>query len=248
MKFRQLVLGFVLLYLSILGLYAGLTSDQKSYFVIGSSVFLGFLAIAFLVADLKNYSKYTKGGVLRVSEGLGRGLIAVIGIALGIFIFIKGSGFPAFTAFVLLFTLSIAYVFTTPEPGIYKNGKYLGKVIKGNIKVSNNISLGESKALKTIGAMSILKNGEELAKIALTAEGMMELKPEKLKEIFPEIRGNIETFGSKSVFKIGDFTVEYDFAKGYTSSYYDEDKNTTLDDCTLSPNYTFCAGNIHKHH
>lgn len=31
----------------------------------------------------------------------------------------------------------------------------------------------------------------------------MELKPEKLKEIFPEIRGNIETFGSKSVFKIG---------------------------------------------
>lgn len=42
MKFRQLVLGFVLLYLSILGLYAGLTSDQKSYFVIGSSVFLGF--------------------------------------------------------------------------------------------------------------------------------------------------------------------------------------------------------------
>lgn len=88
MKFRQLVLGFVLLYLSILGLYAGLTSDQKSYFVIGSSVFLGFLAIAYGRRPEK-LLKYTKGGVLRVSEGLGRGLIAVIGIALGIFIFIK---------------------------------------------------------------------------------------------------------------------------------------------------------------
>ena len=133
---------------------------------------------------------------------------------------------------------------------IYKDGKYLGKVIKGNIKISKNISLGKGKTFETVGMIRISKNGKELVKIALTAEGLMEFKPDKVKEIFPEIKENkIEKFSDNiNIFKIGDYTIEYSFLGRDNFIYYEDYNRNILDDCTLSPNYTFCAGNIHKHH
>lgn len=77
----------------------------------------------------------------------------------------------------------------------------------------------------------------------------MELKPEKLHEVFPEVKGKIEKFEGKPIFKIGDYTVEYDFAKGYTSYETElsrvEGIDTKRDETSTSPLYGgFYSGNI----
>ena len=250
MKFSQLIFGFLILYLSSLGLYASWTAQPKNFIGIAASIAFIWMGIIYIAKDLNDYSKYIKGNTLQIDvevRNFGRDILAFAVIGLGIYVFSKFWGGIALYGFSLLLVLTIIYVYRLPMPGIYKNGKYLGTVHIGSIKVSKSISLGKKKEIEHIGKLKIFKDGKEVARLVLTAEGLMELKPDKLHEIFPEVRGKIEKFEGQPVFKVGDYTVEYDFTKEYVY-YYEEDKNTTLDDCTLSPNYTFCAGNIHKHH
>ncbi|HHG73614.1 MAG TPA: hypothetical protein ENK22_01010 [Persephonella sp.] len=250
MKFSQLVFGFLILYLSSLGLYASWTAQPKNFIGIAASIAFIWMGIIYIFKDLNNYSKHIKGDILQIdveARNFVREILAFVVIGLGIYIFSKFWSGVALYGFSLLLVLTIIYVYRTPMPGIYKNGKYLGVVHVGSIRVSKGISLGKKKEVEYIGKVKIFKDGKEIAKLVLTAEGLMELKPEKLHEVFPEVKGKIEKFEGKPIFKIGDYTVEYDFTRGYIT-YQEESGSKTLDDCTLSPNYTFCAGNIHKHH
>ena len=250
MKFSQLVFGFLILYLSSLGLYASWTAQPKNFIGIAASIAFIWMGIIYIIKDLNNYSKHIKGDILQIdveARNFVREILAFAVIGLGIYVFSKFWGGIALYGFSLLLVLTIIYVYRTPMPGIYKNGKYLGVVHVGSIRVSKGISLGKKKEVEYIGKLKILKNGKEIAKLVLTAEGLMELKPEKLHEVFPEVKGKIEKFEGKPIFKVGDYTVEYDFTRGYIT-YQEESGSKTLDDCTLSPNDTFCAGNIHKHH
>jgi len=248
MKFSQLIFGFLALYLSSLGLYASWTAQPKSLTGIIASLFIIWLSLLYIAKDFTNYSKYIKDNILKIDVKVIMAIRFVIAIALigfSIYVFGKFWSGPAFYGFFLFFILALIYVYRIPSIGIYKDGKYLGVINLASIKV-DKITLGKKKDISHIGRLKITKNGEELLDLALTAEGLMELKPDKLNQIFPDLQGKIERFEGLQIFKIGDYTVEYDFTKGYT--YYDDnDERKTLDDCILSPNYTFCAGNIHKH-
>lgn len=253
MKFSQLVFGFLILYLSSLGLYASWTAQPKNFIGIVASIAFIWMGIIYIVKDLNDYSKHIKGDTLQIDvevRNFVREILAFVVIGLGIYVFSKFWGGIALYGFSLLLVLTIIYVYRTPMPGIYKNGKYLGTVHIGSIKVSKGISLGKKKEVEYIGKLKILKNGKEIAKLVLTAEGLMELKPEKLHKVFPEVKGKIEKFEGQPIFKIGDYTVEYDFVKGYASSYETELNrvegiDTKRDETFTSPLYGgFYSGNI----
>ena len=252
MKLSQLIFGFLLLYLSALGLYAEFTTQPKDWLAIGSTLFLMCLAVVYLVADLTDYSRYLRNNVLNIDvegESFFRSMIAFLIVGLNSFVLYKFFSIPILLGFFLLFLLTTAYVYRTPQPGIYKNGKYLGVFHKGFIKVSN-ITLGKKQGTEATGKVKIFKDGKEVARLILTAEGLMELRPEKLKEVFPNIDGKIEKFEGQPIFKVGDYVVEYDFSK-QGMAYYEEELNrvegieTSKDETFTSPLYGgFYSGNI----
>jgi hypothetical protein len=254
MKFLQFVLGFLLLYLSILGVYAALTTEPKNWVVVGIGIAFTWLSIIYISADLINYEKYKKKDYIDVSDAEGRntirGIIAFVALGFGIFILYKYFSIPILIGFFLLVLLAAVYTAKTPTSGLYKNGKYLGIIYKGFIKVADGVYLGKKENIEYTGKLKIFKDGNELARLVLTAEGLMELRPDKLKDVFPEITRKIEKFEGKPLFKIGDYTVEYDFSKGY-ASYYEEEFNkigevdTSRDETFTSPLYGgFYSGNI----
>ncbi|ADC89488.1 hypothetical protein Thal_0855 [Thermocrinis albus DSM 14484] len=119
---------------------------------------------------------------------------------------------------VVAFVWAVIYADTDPSPGLYKNGKYLGKIYRAFIKVGDNVALGKKRDTETIGYLKILKDGKEVAKLYLTAEGFMELKPDKIWEVFPEIKGKVERF--EKLFKVGDYTLQYNFFQESLSTGY----------------------------
>lgn len=254
MKLSQLIFGTLLLFFSASGLYAAFTNQSKNWLVIGISLFFIYLAILYISADLIDYSKYTKNKVLDVSDVEGRSFfrsIFAIMFIIGGFYFMYEFiefGFHSLAACFVLVILAYIYAYRIPMPGIYKNGKYLGVVHKGYIKIGDSLTLGKKQNTETIGFLKILKDGKEVAKLVLTAEGFMELKPDKIWEVFPEIKGKIEKF--EGLFKVGDYTLNYEIVKG-EAAYYEEELrriegiDTSRDDTFTSPLYGgFYSGNI----
>ncbi|MDQ7056411.1 MAG: hypothetical protein Q9M89_08175 [Persephonella sp.] len=254
MKLSQLIFGFLLLYLSALGLYAGFTTQPKNWLVIGFALFFMYLAVVYLVADLTDYSRYLRDNVLNIdveAKNFFRSLIAFLIVGLGVFALYKFFSIPILLGFVLLFLLATVYVYRTPMPGIYKNGKYLGIVHKGFIKIGDNLTLGKKQNVETIGFLKIIKDGKEVVKLVLTAEGFIELKPDKIWKVFPEIKGKIERFEGKTLFKVGDYTLNYEIVKGKNTEYYEEELkrvegiDTSRDETFTSPLYGgIYSGNI----
>ncbi|RMA95993.1 hypothetical protein [Hydrogenothermus marinus] len=245
MKFSQLILGFILLYLSILGLYAAFTSEPRNWVIVLVGVFLLLLALVYILTDLTNYSKYIKDNILDVdaeAKSFFREITAILIVGFSMFILYKFYNGFGFLAFVLLFILAATYAYRPPIPGIYKNGKFLGKVYKASLKVNKDITLNKPTYTEEAVRLKIVKNGQEVAKLHLTPEGVMELTPDKIKEVFPDIDGKVERFNN--IFKVGDYFLYYEFIKSEPDFYYEEDDEK---DTKTDPAYSYLIYNIwHK--
>ncbi|MBK3333387.1 hypothetical protein GWK41_09955 [Persephonella atlantica] len=221
MKISQAVFGFVLLFFSGITLYGTYEDRNWNVFFVALAFFI--MGIIYISLDLSNYSKFIKtlrwknGGkklMLTVSDREGVAffrdifsLFLIFGI--GLFVFIKYYNGFGFYFFILSIIIATIYSFRKPIPGLFKDGKYLGEVHKAFLSINDGISIGKRDNIKPIGILRIFKNGEEIARLALTAEGFMELKPDKIKNVFPEISGNIEKFEDKTIFRVDDFVLEY---------------------------------------
>ncbi|ADC90225.1 hypothetical protein Thal_1597 [Thermocrinis albus DSM 14484] len=172
-----------------------------------------------------------------------RSITAVVVIGLSMFIAGITPNTATILGFVVAFVWAIIYADTDPSPGLYKNGKYLGKIYKAFIKVGDNVALGKKRDTETIGYLKILKDGKEVAKLYLTAEGFMELKPDKIWEVFPEIKGKVERF--ERLFKVGDYTLEYRFFQGIANASYVYEDDDDARKKRLHPIYDIYASNIH---
>lgn len=254
MKTSQFFLGFILSFIVILGLY-GAIKDKADWLVIGSGVFLALLTITYVFSDLNNYGKYLKGKRLEVFDvkivAFLRTVLVFTLVGLWIYLGAKFDFHFGITALGILLTMFLGAIYATEVPmaGLYKDGKYLGAVHNANIQVSDKLFLGKTKNIEHVGKLKIIRNGEELARIAITAEGLMELTPDKISELFPEIKGKVEKFGGR-FFKVGDYTLDYEIGFEYETAVSNEDetKRGTEDrhynkDKFISPVYDIYVNN-----
>ena len=220
MKISQATFGLILLFLSGIALYG--TYEDKNWSVFFIALIFFAMGVIYVFLDLNNYSKFTK--TLRLQDGskkvllivgdreglsFFRDIFSLLLFGIGIFILVKYHNGFGFYFFVLSIVIAAVYSFRKPIPGLFKDSKYLGEIYKANLIINDNISIGKKRDIPTKGELKIFRNGEEIARFFLTPEGFMELKPDKIKEVFPEIDGDIEKFEDKSIFKVGDFVLEY---------------------------------------
>ncbi len=249
MKTSQFFLSLILSFFVALALYT-MIQDKANWFMIGSGVLLALLTLVYVFSDLTNYRKYLKGRTLKVFDveiiAYLRTILVFTLWGFWIFLSMKFNFSLGVGALGLVLILFIGMVYATqiPTAGLYKNGKYLGKVYDANIQISDKLSIGKGKSIEHIGKLKITRNGEELAKIVITAEGLMELTPDKISETFPEIKGKIEKFGER-FFKVGDYTLDYDIGSDY-SYVIDGWRSEEKDDFLYNPLYSGYGANLYN--
>ncbi|WP_457622961.1 hypothetical protein [Persephonella sp.] len=221
MKISQAVFGLVLLFFSGIALYG--TYEDKNWNVFFVALAFFIMGVIYVFSDLNNYGKFiktliwkdsSKKLVLTVSDREGLAMVRDIFslfllFGVGAFVLTKYYNGFGFYFFILSVIIATMYSFRKPIPGLFKDGKYLGEIHKASLIINENVSVSKKDNIEPIGKLKIFKNGEEVAKLALTAEGFMELKPDKIKNVFPEISGKIEKFDGETIFRVGNFVLEY---------------------------------------
>jgi hypothetical protein len=249
MKTSQFFLSLILSFFVALALYT-MIQDKANWFMIGSGVLLALLTLIYVFSDLTDYRKYLKGKTLKVFDV---GIIdffrtILVFTILGLWVYLSAKFNFSFGVIVLgialIIFIGMVYATQIPTAGLYKNGKYLGKVYNANIQISDKLSIGKGKSIEHIGKLKITRNGEELAKIVITAEGLMELTPDKISETFPEIKGKIEKFGER-FFKVGDYTLDYDIGSDY-NYVIDGWRDKKKDDFLYNPLYSGYGANLYN--